>query len=116
MSVSSSKHLITTASIGGIGTYSSLNSLESIDTISTSYTLSENKVIDTMGSVTVRTALPLLSGDQRLVTVELDGETIFEDSCYAHVAWDNDSLNANIQFTSAGLDDISIGVAPEDYV
>ena len=116
MSVSPSKHLITTASIGGIGTYSSLNSLENVDTVSSSYTLSENKVIDTMGSVTVRTALPLLSGDQRLVTIELDSNVIFEDQCYAHVSWDNDSLNANVQFTSAGLDDISIGVAPEDYV
>jgi hypothetical protein len=116
MSVSPSKHLITTASIGGIGTYSSLNNLDSIDTISSSYTLAENKVIDTMGSVTVRTALPLLSGDQRLVTVELDSNVIFEDTCYAHVAWDNETLNANVQFTSAGLDDIDIGVAPEDYV
>lgn len=116
MSVSSAKHLITTASVGGIGTFSSLNSLENIDTINSSYTMSENKVIDTMGSITVRTALPLLSGDQRLVSIQLDGETIFEDACYAKVSWDNDSLNANIQFTSAGLDDISIGVAPEDYI
>jgi hypothetical protein len=44
------------------------------------------------------------------------GDTIFEDTCYAHVSWDNETLNANVQFTSAGLDDISIGVAPEDYV